>query len=160
MYAPIAGTYTCVAMTGTSTDADSGTLKVLGIPPTLITGPTARTVPEDTDIEILCSVSGLPLPKFTWFKGTERLIEDKERITVNQETGTLTILNAFQNDSAKYICKADNSYGEPVIASAFIDVTMRSKVLSAPQHALLKVIYFKDRSATGDLPWALFVHVV
>lgn len=140
IYAPIAGTYTCVAMTGTSTDADSGTLKVLGIPPSLITGPTARTIPEDTDIEILCSVSGLPLPQFTWFKGTERLKEDGERITVSQETGTLTILQAHLNDSAKYICKADNNYGEPVIASAFIDVTMRSKIINSPQHALLKVI--------------------
>jgi hypothetical protein len=63
-----AGTYTCVARTQAGTATDSGTLTVAGIPPTLIAGPTQMTIPEGADINALCSVTGLPLPRHTWFK--------------------------------------------------------------------------------------------
>jgi hypothetical protein len=58
---------------------------------------------------------------------------------MNKTTGTLTIKNANMDDSAKYLCKAENGYEPYVSASAFIDVRKRSRVIKAPDHALLKV---------------------
>ena len=64
----LTGAYTCVAMTQVGTATESGTLTVLGIPPSLIAGPSQVTVKEGSDIAVLCTVYGLPLPKHTWYK--------------------------------------------------------------------------------------------
>ena len=75
------------------------------------------------------------------FQGTDRVVFDNDRISMDVETGMLTIKNAKQEDSSKYVCRAENGYGEPVIDSAFVDVRMRSKVVQPPKHALLKVSF-------------------
>lgn len=112
---------------------------MIGIPPELIVPPSGQTVKEGDDIQVLCKVTGFPTPRHTWFKGSERILfKDNSRVTMDPESGTLIISNANLNDSAKYICSADNKYGEKVIASAFIDVTMSSKVIQPPKHTLLK----------------------
>ena len=58
---------------------------------------------------------------------------------MSRETGTLMIKNAVPEDSAKYVCRAENGYGEPIVASAFIDVRKGSKIVQPPEHALLTV---------------------
>ena len=62
------GVYTCVAATDTGSDTDSGTLKVTGMPAELLQGPSDVTVLEGTDIQILCTVKGYPLPTHKWYK--------------------------------------------------------------------------------------------
>lgn len=131
------GTYTCVAWTTTSTASVSGTLTVTGIPPTLVAGPSRMTVTEHLDLTILCTVTGYPKPTHTWFKDTDRVVYN-DRIYMDSSTGTLTILDSNLNDTAKYICRANNGYGEPVVASAFVDVRQKSEVVVAPEHVLYK----------------------
>ncbi len=41
------------------------------------------------------------------------------------------------NDTAKYVCKAANDFGE-VVASAFVDVRTRTKVLKGPEPAVFQ----------------------
>ena len=41
------------------------------------------------------------------------------------------------NDTAKYVCKATNDFGE-VVTSAFVDVRTRTKVLKGPEPALFQ----------------------
>ena len=62
------GVYTCVAATDTGSDTDSGTLTVTGMPAELLQGPSDVTVLEGTDIQILCTVKGYPLPTHKWYK--------------------------------------------------------------------------------------------
>ncbi len=45
--------------------------------------------------------------------------------------GSLVIEDAGEQDSAKYICRAENSYGEAV-GSAFVDVRQATEVLTEP----------------------------
>jgi hypothetical protein len=50
--------------------------------------------------------------------------------------GTLKISHVNINDSAKYVCKAENKYGEAVVVSAFVMVRAKTRVVKAPEHAL------------------------
>ena len=59
-----------MATTRTATATDSGTLKVVGIQPNMLMGPTEMTIVEGKDIEILCKAEGYPQPTNTWFKVT------------------------------------------------------------------------------------------
>jgi len=148
------GVYTCVAATDTGSDTDSGTLKVTGMPAELLQGPSDVTVLEGTDIQILCTVKGYPLPTHKWYKwenpngdesgGKSRRImfdDPESRIRLdNSESGTLIIANANLEDSGKYVCRAENKYSKnPVIESAVIDVRRRSKAVSPEyQKAVIK----------------------
>ena len=74
------------------------------------------------------------------FQNVQRIDKDDERLVLDQSSGTLTIVNSQQEDNAKYICRAENGYGEPVIASAFISIRRKSRVIQGPKHVLFQVI--------------------
>ena len=64
------------------------------------------------------------LSRRIFFQNASRLSSDDDRYKMTDD-GTLKIYNVEVEDSAKYVCRADNKYGLPVIASAF--VTVRTK---------------------------------
>lgn len=151
------GTYTCVAMTETGTDTDSGTLEVVGIPPEVITGPHDRTVLAGDEIILLCEVKAFPLPNFIWYQSSfknDKIPENQHRVDLqdnrfhlNTETGTLTIQNPKPSDSAKYICSASNSAGKAPPTSAFVDIRERTKQFG-PEY--LTVEFKKDQGVIFD----------
>jgi len=109
-------------------------------------GPHDLTTGEGSRIEIMCKVEGLPLPTHIWYKwdnpdngATSKRVSVNDRITVDMESGTLKIENAEMKDSGKYICRAENGYGEPVVENAKIEIRKKS-VRHSPQnqYALLK----------------------
>lgn len=61
--------------------------------------------------------------------------DDSDRIRMTAD-GTLTLTDVVVEDSAKYVCKADNNYGEAVIESAFVIVRTKTKVVKGPEHAM------------------------
>jgi len=137
-----AGTYTCVATTNTNAGAktDSGTLTVEGIPPKLLSELTStKTVVEGDDVSIECKVEGFPTPRHTWLNGSDRILfaDYNERVT-KDEFGTLHIRDVSQADNAKYVCRAENGYGNFVTASMWLKVRRKSRVVTPPQHALYK----------------------
>ena len=60
---------------------------------------------------------------------------NEERYEMSDD-GTLKISNVEIDDSAKYVCKAENKFGLPVIASAFVTIRSKTKVVKGPEHAL------------------------
>ena len=69
------------------------------------------------------------------FQNMSRVDLSNDRFEMTSE-GTLKISHVNINDSAKYVCKAENKYGEPVVASAFVMVRAKTRVVKAPEHAL------------------------
>ena len=63
--------------------------------------------------------------------------------------GTLHIYQAKLSDTNKYVCRAENGYGEPVIASSFITISTATKVVKGkteknlPTSLSLKLISFR-----------------
>ena len=66
-----------------------------------------------------------------------------ERISVDEE-GTLHIKHAELSDTEKYVCRAENGYGEPIIESGLVEVRNKTEVLQPPKHA--KLISGKDHT--------------
>ena len=56
---------------------------------------------------------------------------DDERISVDS-MGSLHINDARLTDSNKYVCRAENGFGSPVIESAFINIRIATKVVKGP----------------------------
>ena len=71
---------------------------------------------------------------------TSKRVSVDDKIKIDPESGTLRIENAEIKDSGKYICRAENGYGEPVVRSAIIDVRKNS-ILHSPEYqsTVLKV---------------------
>ena len=78
---------------------------------------------------------------FLIFQGTERINfanSYNDRITMD-EFGTLHIKDVTQDDNAKYICRAENGYGNFVTGSSWLKVRRKSRIVVPPKHALYKV---------------------
>ena len=61
---------------------------------------------------------------------TDRIYFDHrkpDRVSMTED-GSLIIDEAVKSDSGKYICRASNDYGSPVVESAFIDIRSPTKV--------------------------------
>ncbi len=114
-------------------DTDSGTLTVTGISPKMRVSPQPQKVTIGTDVLLFCTVESDPPADFIWFKNGSRVDYNNLRYQLDESTGTLTLKNAQSEDSAKYVCQADNGYGKPAIASAFVDIREASEVLDRPE---------------------------
>ena len=134
--------YSCVASntlgTGQATDTRSFTLEVQGTQLTCVIGdsllvtlytpaapditvaPVNQTVLQDTDIELSCNVSGVPLAQVEWsvdtgggltpvtISNTSVVEETRGDVSV---TSTLTLLSVQPEQSGVYVCEASNSLG-------------------------------------------------
>ena len=79
---------------------------------------------------------------------------DDPRVYVD-EKGSLHINNARLTDSHKYVCRAENGYGEPVIESAFISVRLATKVVKGK-----KTQKIKNNSYLGIRPKSIAASLV
>ena len=77
---------------------------------------------------------------FSFFQGSKRInfFDYNERVS-KDEKGTLKIKDVTQADNAKYVCRAENGYGEFVTASSWLKVRRKSIIVTPPKHALYKV---------------------
>lgn len=74
--------------------------------------PNPREVPEGSEMPLVCTVSGTPYPKITWYKD-ERKIDSDKKHDMRCENGvcTLTVFNTSMEDAGNYICEAENMHG-------------------------------------------------
>ena len=73
------------------------------------------TAAANTTIIIRCPVSGVPVPSITWKKDGVQVVEG-ERINIADDN-TLVIEESVLEDSAKYTCSVQNSFGADDISS-------------------------------------------
>ena len=88
------------------------------------------------------------------FQNSNRIYyaEHNQRIEKNLD-GSLHIKDVTQDDNAKYVCRAENGYGNFVTGSLLLRVRRKSRIVTKPQHALYKVrnTWSKCRNERSDV---------
>ena len=83
---------------------------------------------QDGSLTINCPAKGVPPPIITWYRykdGIEVELTDFRNVEISEDGKELTILEAKEDDSARYTCKAKNEAGQSEI-SYNVDVQGRS----------------------------------
>eukprot|EP00118_Oscarella_pearsei_P016938 m.165733 g.165733 ORF g.165733 m.165733 type:complete len:5158 (+) comp38902_c0_seq1:154-15627(+) len=102
------GLYTCVAENLVGRDSSSASLFVI-VPPSVFVEPEIIARQGET-VDLLCRVSGVPLPNIAWTRSGKRIdsVSHKYEVLSN---GTLKLRNIQRDDSDKYVCLATNIGG-------------------------------------------------
>ncbi|XP_036779849.2 myopalladin isoform X1 [Manis pentadactyla] len=84
----------------------------LGQPPRFTQKLRSREVPEGTRVQLDCIVVGIPPPQVRWYcEGKELENSPDVHIVQAGNLHTLTIAEAFEEDTGRYSCFASNIYG-------------------------------------------------
>ncbi|XP_068927598.1 myopalladin [Petaurus breviceps papuanus] len=84
----------------------------LGQPPRFTQKLRSREVPEGTRVQLDCIVVGIPPPQVRWYcEGKELENSPDVQITRTGNLHSLTITEAFEDDTGRYSCFASNIYG-------------------------------------------------
>ena len=93
-------------------------------------GPVEQTVRQSARVELLCMVSGFPLPQVEWLTSGLTVMQDRN-VTVTESSSQFTVnsiltLRSIQlSDAGLYVCLANNSLG---LSTAQANVTVYSKI--------------------------------
>uniref|UniRef100_A0A2K6GVR3 Myopalladin n=1 Tax=Propithecus coquereli TaxID=379532 RepID=A0A2K6GVR3_PROCO len=106
----------------------------LGQPPRFTQKLRSREVPEGTRVQLDCIVVGIPPPQVRWYcEGKE--LENSPDIHIIQAGNlhSLTIAEAFEEDTGRYSCFASNIYGtDSTSAEIYIEIQKPAQVSSPP----------------------------
>ncbi|KAK3083179.1 hypothetical protein FSP39_015849 [Pinctada imbricata] len=81
-----------------------------------------KTVPEGSHVRFMCSVTGIPPPRITWFHDRKDITKESNYFITNQHgLLSLEIYSVSEVHSGKYTCRAVNSEGE-VTCEAYLHV--------------------------------------
>ncbi|XP_062908157.1 titin-like [Mobula hypostoma] len=107
-----AGRYTCQVSNDVGTDACSAELFVKE-PPSFIKKLHSPTIlKEGVSARFECSIRGTPNIKVTWYKnGDEIIVSEKFLMSFDGAVAVLEIIDVIPEDSACYICEAQNEAG-------------------------------------------------
>ncbi|XP_022235460.1 titin-like [Limulus polyphemus] len=111
------GVYKCVAANSAGTVSTSANLiviapEVVEVAPSL--SPLADlTVPKGSPARFVTSISGVPTPQITWYKGGT-IIKASRKFQMAQDAGScsLVIRQTCPEDQGIYTCKATNASGQ------------------------------------------------
>lgn len=128
----LAGTFTCRAENSSGSVTATATLNVIEDVeleetkeleyPRFIKQPSPTRVMDGQKVTFECVVVGKPTPRIQWFHN-DVPVEDAKDVVISQDsegTCTLTITEAFPENSGEYICYASNTVGEAVCRSTLI----------------------------------------
>ncbi|CAL1297366.1 unnamed protein product [Larinioides sclopetarius] len=113
------GTYICKAKNKVGEATQQATVTVKSRKdtqaPMFITHLYDQTIVVDDAGRLEAKITGKPAPEVTWYRGDEEL-KGNERTIIKSDaesnTYTLTLKDLKIEDTAKYVCKAVNKYGE------------------------------------------------
>lgn len=110
-------------------------------------------------------VSGVPKPTVEWFKGTEKIENERKFIFIHEEEDvfSLVIDQVSTEDVATYTCKATNDLGEvsckaelrlwePMIAPEFVD-DGESGPINAEEGGDVELVAIVKGKPTPDVEW-------
>uniref|UniRef100_A0A8C7UCP0 Ig-like domain-containing protein n=1 Tax=Oncorhynchus mykiss TaxID=8022 RepID=A0A8C7UCP0_ONCMY len=110
-------------------------------PPHFIQKLKGREVLEGSKVQLDCIVRGLPMPEVRWFcEGKELENCPDIQIINNGELHSLTIAEAFEEDTGRYSCFASNFYGT---GSTSAEIYVEVKTVSVPLE-LMKSFCFQN----------------
>lgn len=90
-------------------------------PPVFSKGLQKTTIVEKASVELSCRVSGTPEPQIEWYKDRKLIKSGRHyKMTRDGSKCTLTIQEAFLEDSGNYMCRAIN-----VISSVTTEAELR-----------------------------------
>jgi hypothetical protein len=61
--------------------------------------------------QVTCPASGIPRPEISWFKANKAIRENSTNYYLLDDGWTLSILNASEEDSTRFTCRAKNVAG-------------------------------------------------
>lgn len=106
-----------------------------GIPPTFANKPKPQCVPEETDVEVECTLVGVPKPEIKWYRNGKR-ISPKGNITIESTSEnytykiTLKIKKVEKKQEGRFKVVAKNREGE---ASVEFTLKVLTKDKEAPE---------------------------
>jgi neuronal cell adhesion protein len=124
-----AGTYTCTAGNGFGADTSSSTQVSVKSDPYWLNQPEDINIVIGGDGELVCEAAGIPVPAVTWLVNGQpsSTLASNPRVSVSEGTGggRVEYTNAMTEDSAVYLCVAQNEHSE-IMASGFVNVECES----------------------------------
>lgn len=128
----LAGTFTCRAENSIGSVTSTATLNVIENTefeetkeleyPRFIKQPSPVRVMDGQRVTFQCVVVGKPTPRVQWYHN-DVLVEDAKDVIISQDSKgicSLTITEAFPENSGEYVCYASNKVGEATCRSTLI----------------------------------------
>jgi len=105
--------FTCRARVLTTGQLEDRRIRVeVFMPPTFVHEPADTNVIEGDDATILCESSGKPDPVYTWVDKNNQNLKGRERFTIDEQTGRLTIAQVKKEDAGEFKCLVENRAGK------------------------------------------------
>ncbi|XP_074038285.1 neogenin protein frazzled [Leptinotarsa decemlineata] len=125
------GTYQCRAE-NREDSLDESALIHIQVPPKFLKKPQDKVEFLSKDVELVCSVYGVPDPKIQWFKNGELVKYSEYYKLVNGYN--LKIMGLVLSDSGIFQCFASNEAGN-IQAAASLKVLPNQETIPSPKHA-------------------------
>ncbi|XP_051976625.1 neuronal cell adhesion molecule-like isoform X2 [Xyrauchen texanus] len=111
-------------------------VSVLAEPPRVLTPPNhVYSVITNSRALLDCASFGSPLPKITWFKGSQSILNGDSYII--HQNGTLEIIVAQPLNSGKYTCMASNNLGNKE-NHVYLEVKEPTRILKQPEYKVVQ----------------------
>ncbi|ESN98917.1 hypothetical protein HELRODRAFT_188955 [Helobdella robusta] len=149
------GLYTCAAELPSAGAYDERIINVTVYIPPKVTKPIGHvTEIEGNSLEVTCNATGLPKPKYKFFKGKKQL-QATNRMEINDEQGKLKIRSLVKSDEGSYVCRAYSEAGENSVEGS-IAVKVPPKIMELKNLTLDQGMTASiSCKAKGDLPLSI-----
>ncbi|XP_008113384.1 myopalladin isoform X2 [Anolis carolinensis] len=147
---------TTLEISGLTTESPAASFnsdEPLGQPPHFTQKLKSREVLEGTKVQLDCIVVGIPTPEIRWYcEGKELENSPDIQIIQSGDLHSLTIVEAFEEDTGRYSCFASNIYGtDSTSAEIFVEGASSSE--SEPDSSKEEMDQYQThRKVSSDVP--------
>nr|XP_060624896.1 myopalladin [Anolis sagrei ordinatus] len=147
---------TALEISGLTTESPAASFysdEPLGQPPHFTQKLKSREVLEGTKVQLDCIVVGIPTPEIRWYcEGKELENSPDIQIVQSGDLHSLTIVEAFEEDTGRYSCFASNIYGtDSTSAEIFVEGASSSE--SEPDSSKEEMAQYQTHTkVSSDVP--------
>ncbi|PFX30360.1 hemicentin-1-like isoform X2 [Stylophora pistillata] len=140
------GEYHCVGRSPAGTDRALVILWGEGVPASITTRPSDKTVTFGGNVTFTCRAEGVPQPRITWQNSLGIAADADPRATV-LPSGDLFIQDIELKDAGRYVCNAENRLGRDSVQVTLILTGLTPPAITKPD----KTTIITDRGKTVKL---------